>query len=272
MRRKRGRRLEAQVEERLRGADLDDAVVALTWMHRLSFRSASLWQVCADSVELSLRNPRFVRDRLPEAIDALAALSGGAEAEQEATLVASLLCAPEVIGAAEVQGALTRYPAHFALRLLRAAVVAASTPGSSEARVVKALAPLSTQVSRLGQQLTLWERRSARQAAELLDDISGRHSLGIELQVESLRSLSSAPLPPLIGEHEAAEADFETVEVGPELLLRRAEEGEAPRAVRFLGPSDVFAAPRGEAVRPTPACRTAVRVAELQGWEVELCP
>jgi len=255
--------LEGQLEDKLRGAALEDAVVALLWMRRLSLRSARLWQVCGDSVELALKNQKFVRDHLPESMDTLASLGGaGAEGEAEATLVASLL------SAAETQKALPRYPAHKALQLLRAAALTADKEGL-DAKVVAAL-PLreaAMQVARMGQQLTLWERRAARQAAELIDDVGKRHGLSLEAEISGLRSLSSLPLPPLIGAHEAEEEDWTLVQAGPELLLTA--DGDAA-AVRFAGHGDAFAAPPGAAVQPTPSCRMAMRVAELHGWKIEL--
>ncbi|CAK0866262.1 unnamed protein product [Prorocentrum cordatum] len=265
--------LEERLEARIRAASAEEAVAALCWMRRLAVQSGPLWLACADAVEVALGDPAFVRDRLPDAIHALAALAGrGAGAAADAGLVAGLLRAPETAAA------LPRRSASQALQMLHAACLlgaasggpAAGGAGAAAGAALLPLGALATQATRLSRQLTLPERRTLRLLAEV---VHAGHSEGPELaaRLEAARCLPAPPLPPLVDTE--AEADWAPVEVGAEsLLVRPNDAGEQKRGARFLAFGDVFAGPRPseDSLVLAPSCSMLVRSLELQGWQVDM--
>eukprot|EP00438_Fugacium_kawagutii_P013738 Skav210276 [mRNA] locus=scaffold2977:97293:101692:- [translate_table: standard] len=69
--------LEAHLSEKLRGASYLEVMKTLQWMKRLALRSEALWKVCAEVVELGLKEKNFIRDHFADAVHCLASLSAG---------------------------------------------------------------------------------------------------------------------------------------------------------------------------------------------------
>eukprot|EP00927_Polykrikos_kofoidii_P038325 TRINITY_DN3265_c0_g3_i1.p1 TRINITY_DN3265_c0_g3~~TRINITY_DN3265_c0_g3_i1.p1 ORF type:complete len:559 (-),score=101.75 TRINITY_DN3265_c0_g3_i1:94-1770(-) len=286
--------LEQKIVTLLNTAPIEQVVVALTWMQRLSFQSTLVWRASADAVELALQNRKFVRDQLPIAAHALASVLGESSTAAEAALLVNLLRAKETTDM------LPRYQATQLLHVLHATAIAAVAcgPGSASEKDLASSMPgaMTDAVTRLTRQLTLPERRCFWQAAIVLQDVLNRNvgkavaattNLGRALD-EDIRWL--APLPALTegwrpddGKHDGER--LVPVEAGAEALLRPIEDVAAEkqfptgslarRAVKFLGSGDHLAGPFVAAQNRRPltlGCRLSLHALSLQGWEVDLRP
>lgn len=257
--------LEDRVSSRLGASSPQEVATAAEWMQRLSLRSEKLWAACADSMELALKDKVFVRDRLPGALRALAALSVG---DGEAALLARLLAAQET------RAALPKYGAPQALQLLHAGCLAAAAGGKEPDASL--LAPFAAQAARLARQLSLPERRTLSAAAGFLSGAKG----GAEFDALAARAgaLPLAALPPLYAAEDADCEGLVAVEVGGESLLRPAGGAADGRSgIRYLAFGDTFAGQGAgkkaiERSMLTPSCLLPVLALARQGWQVELRP
>lgn len=282
--------LEEELAMRLQKATEVEVCGALTWMQRLSLRSPRLWELSVEAVELALPNQTFVRQHLPEALYALAALSpgkgaGAQKADQEGReveLVATLL------GRAEVSATLPRYTASQVLQLFTAAsLLSISCQGSSalEGRLAQSIPwnRLATQAARLSRQLSLPERRQLLAAARQAEDFCQRHDVNLDSQLklhiseQHLPVVALPPLPAFMDEDAAAKAASSspvaaTLAPGTFEALWSPTSGDDRRGrsgVLYLGPRDIFVQSTKD-VCIAPSCSLVARALELDGWHVTL--
>lgn len=229
---------------------------ATLWMRQLVLSTPALWEVCADAVEMRLRDKRFRRFGLAEAVHSLACV-----APKGSALLGKVLASKEVLAS------LHSYTGPKSLMLLHAACL---TARDAEELPQIPWEELSTQVARTCRQLTLQERRTLHSVADALRHLDSRHELGLSPLIDRMQQLPCPPLPARVPAHN--QESWDGVRVGHQMVLQSPTKEGTKDGVLFLDACDFLTLP-GASDPPThiaPARQLDLDALKRAGWKVDL--